>query len=147
MGGCISRRVQPRTAGESRAVQYKTCVLIQTQHDIRGRVSMVGRGADDNRSQVRLMYCGAFELLNEVCSSSSRTPRLHISITSTQCSAGKQLHVQQSIWLHNSRVIHGLDVLDVLERVPVLKKYRPTEEIVVERTTIHANPFAEKQLD
>ena len=39
-------------------------------------------------------------------------------------------------------VIHGFDVLDAMEKVPVNKKNRPETEIKVRGVTIHANPAA-----
>mmetsp|Transcript_2164 Transcript_2164/g.4987 ORF Transcript_2164/g.4987 Transcript_2164/m.4987 type:complete len:179 (-) Transcript_2164:336-872(-) len=36
----------------------------------------------------------------------------------------------------------GLEVLDTLEAIPVGKKNRPVEPVVIERITIHANPLA-----
>lgn len=36
----------------------------------------------------------------------------------------------------------AMDVLDKMEAVPVDKKNRPKEAIVIERVTIHANPLA-----
>ena len=42
------------------------------------------------------------------------------------------------------KVLFGWDVLDKMERVPVKgKKYRPTQTMLLERVTVHANPFAE----
>ena len=41
------------------------------------------------------------------------------------------------------RVIHGLDVLDKLEKVPVDANDRPQTEVKLKRVTIHANPIAE----
>jgi len=43
------------------------------------------------------------------------------------------------------RVIHGTDVLDAMERVPVDGKDRPTSEIKILSVKIHANPIAEKE--
>ncbi len=40
------------------------------------------------------------------------------------------------------RVIHGMETLDAMERVPVDKKDKPLQEIKLERVTIHANPLA-----
>ena len=41
------------------------------------------------------------------------------------------------------QITDGLEVLDSMERVPVAsKKYRPLEDIVLQRITIHANPLA-----
>jgi peptidyl-prolyl cis-trans isomerase-like 3 len=52
------------------------------------------------------------------------------------------LHVQPPVPSAGS-VIHGMEVLDSLEKVPVEgKKHRPTVDIKLERVTIHANPFA-----
>lgn len=43
-----------------------------------------------------------------------------------------------------AKVISGWDTLDKMERVPVKgKKHRPEVSIILERVTIHANPFAE----
>lgn len=41
------------------------------------------------------------------------------------------------------RVIHGLDVLEKMERLPTGKKHRPLEPPSITAVTIHANPFAE----
>ena len=42
------------------------------------------------------------------------------------------------------KVLFGWDTLDKMERVPVIgKKFRPVTPIVVQRVTIHANPFAD----
>jgi len=43
---------------------------------------------------------------------------------------------------HHS-VIDGFDVLDAMEKVPVGKKNRPVNDIIIKSVTIHANPFAE----
>ncbi|KAH6615318.1 peptidyl-prolyl cis-trans isomeras-like protein-like 3 [Boeremia exigua] len=40
------------------------------------------------------------------------------------------------------KVLEGQDVLDDIEKVPVDKKSRPQEKIVIEKVTIHANPLA-----
>jgi cyclophilin family peptidyl-prolyl cis-trans isomerase len=40
------------------------------------------------------------------------------------------------------QVIDGMDTLDYMEKVPVDKKYRPTQEIKIKSVTIHANPLA-----
>jgi|EP00505_MAST-04D_sp_SCG-Rhode-Island_P003506 peptidyl-prolyl cis-trans isomerase-like 3 len=46
------------------------------------------------------------------------------------------------------KVIHGFDTLDAMERTPVTgKKSRPVTDIVIERVTIHANPFADTPVD
>eukprot|EP00123_Amoebidium_parasiticum_P012645 comp21494_c0_seq1/m.29797 comp21494_c0_seq1/g.29797 ORF comp21494_c0_seq1/g.29797 comp21494_c0_seq1/m.29797 type:complete len:164 (-) comp21494_c0_seq1:415-906(-) len=41
------------------------------------------------------------------------------------------------------RVIHGQEVLDYLEKVPVDEKYRPLQDIRIKSIKIHANPIAE----
>ncbi|KAJ8900797.1 hypothetical protein NDN08_000097 [Rhodosorus marinus] len=41
------------------------------------------------------------------------------------------------------KVIHGDEVLDKMEAVPVGAKDRPVADIVLKSTTIHANPFAD----
>ncbi|XP_040571830.1 uncharacterized protein [Lepeophtheirus salmonis] len=40
------------------------------------------------------------------------------------------------------KVIHGFDVLDALEKVPVSAKYRPLHDVRLNKVTIHANPLA-----
>ena len=40
------------------------------------------------------------------------------------------------------KVLEGQEVLDDIEKVPVDKKSRPQEKILIERVTIHANPLA-----
>lgn len=40
------------------------------------------------------------------------------------------------------RVIAGFATLDKMENVPVGKKNRPTEDIILQDVTIHANPLA-----
>ena len=44
------------------------------------------------------------------------------------------------------RVIDGMETLDRMERVPVDRKRRPEEPITVDRVTIHANPFADRDV-
>ena len=40
-------------------------------------------------------------------------------------------------------MIHGFEILDVMERQPVKgKKFRPVNEIILKKVTIHANPLA-----
>lgn len=52
--------------------------------------------------------------------------------------------VADGLLLTCCRVIDGLDVLDILEKVPAAEKtYRPTRDITFKGTTIHANPFAD----
>jgi peptidyl-prolyl cis-trans isomerase-like 3 len=43
------------------------------------------------------------------------------------------------------RIIHGVEVLDAIEKVPVDAKDRPMHEIKLLNITIHANPIAEQQ--
>lgn len=40
------------------------------------------------------------------------------------------------------RLIGGMQVLDEIELAPVGAKHRPVTDIVIERVTVHANPFA-----
>ncbi len=40
------------------------------------------------------------------------------------------------------QVIDGFDILDSLESLPVGKKNRPEQDIVIESVIIHANPIA-----
>jgi len=39
-------------------------------------------------------------------------------------------------------VIDGIEVLDRLERIPSDANSKPLQEILIEKVTIHANPFA-----
>jgi len=41
------------------------------------------------------------------------------------------------------RVIHGMEVLQAMERIPGDDKDRPLHEIKIQKVTIHANPIAE----
>jgi peptidyl-prolyl cis-trans isomerase-like 3 len=43
-----------------------------------------------------------------------------------------------------SRVIDGMDTLDLLEKLDVNSKHRPLKEVRIQRVTIHANPLAEE---
>ena len=43
-------------------------------------------------------------------------------------------------------LVDGLDALDALEKLPVGKKNRPTTEVFIDSVTIHANPFAERDI-
>ena len=48
----------------------------------------------------------------------------------------------RSYWC--GKLLFGWDTLDKMERAPVVgKKFRPETPILVERVTIHANPFAD----
>ena len=53
----------------------------------------------------------------------------------------KQPHLDGSYTIFG-KVIHGFDVLEKMEHVPVAKNYRPVQDIVLKDVTIHANPFA-----
>lgn len=56
---------------------------------------------------------------------------------------GKQPHLN-NVFTIIGRVIHGLDVLDTMEKVPVSgKKSKPDVDIVIKDVTIHANPLAD----
>ena len=54
---------------------------------------------------------------------------------------GKQPHLN-NVYTVFGKVIDGLDILDVLEKIPVDGKYRPEKEIRIESVHIHANPLA-----
>uniref|UniRef100_A0A6U2X9Z1 Peptidyl-prolyl cis-trans isomerase n=2 Tax=Lotharella globosa TaxID=91324 RepID=A0A6U2X9Z1_9EUKA len=57
---------------------------------------------------------------------------------------GKQKHLNNVNTVF-AKVIHGMNTLDAMERVPVGKKDRPVHEIKINKITIHANPIAEKE--
>lgn len=40
------------------------------------------------------------------------------------------------------KVIDGLEMLDIVERIPVNAKYVPEKEIRIESVQMHANPLA-----
>lgn len=44
------------------------------------------------------------------------------------------------------KVIHGFDILDKIEKLPVDAKDRPIHPVKIEKITIHANPFAQDAL-
>ena len=44
------------------------------------------------------------------------------------------------------KVIDGFDALTAIERVPCNEKHRPTNEVRLERITIHANPLADEDI-
>eukprot|EP00741_Cyanophora_paradoxa_P004215 tig00000789_g4093.t1 len=54
---------------------------------------------------------------------------------------GKHPHLNNNYTIFG-RVIHGLETLDAMEKVPVDGKDRPLNPIKLERVTIHANPIA-----
>lgn len=56
----------------------------------------------------------------------------------------KQPHLD-NVYTVFGRVIHGFDILDAMEKVPVDGKDRPTKEIRIESVVIHANPIADQQ--
>ena len=43
-------------------------------------------------------------------------------------------------------LVDGFETLDALEKLPVGKKHRPVTEVTIDRVTIHANPFAERDV-
>jgi peptidyl-prolyl cis-trans isomerase-like 3 len=55
---------------------------------------------------------------------------------------GPQPHLN-NVYCVFGRVIHGLDVLKKMERVPVGARSRPLTDIELKSVTIHANPLAE----
>lgn len=55
------------------------------------------------------------------------------------------LDMKYTIFAH---IIHGMDVLDELEKIPVNEKnYRPEYDIKIKGVTIHANPIADMAID
>ncbi len=56
----------------------------------------------------------------------------------------KQPHLNNvnTIFAH---VIHGFDILDAMEKMPVDEKDRPLHELKIKKVKIHANPFADAQ--
>jgi len=56
-----------------------------------------------------------------------------------------QAHLD-SVYSAFGRVVDGMDVLDKMEQVPVGKKHRPTEKIVIKNVSIHANPLASQPM-
>ena len=54
----------------------------------------------------------------------------------------KQPHLDNKYTIFG-RLIDGFELLDKLEKLPVGKNYRPLENVVIEKVTIHANPIAE----
>jgi len=46
--------------------------------------------------------------------------------------------------LKPSRVIDGMDTLDLLEKLEVDRKHRPLKETRIQNVTIHANPLADE---
>mmetsp|Transcript_24043 Transcript_24043/g.74132 ORF Transcript_24043/g.74132 Transcript_24043/m.74132 type:complete len:174 (-) Transcript_24043:21-542(-) len=57
--------------------------------------------------------------------------------------AQPHLNDKYSVFGH---LVDGLDALDALEKLPVGKKNRPTTEVFIDSVTIHANPFAERDI-
>ena len=43
-------------------------------------------------------------------------------------------------------LVDGFETLDALEKLPVGAKHRPVSEVTIERVTVHANPFAERDM-
>ena len=82
----------------------------------RGVLAMANSGKDTNKSQFFVTYA-------------------------------KQPHLNGKYTIFG-RLIGGQETLDVLERAPVepAPSFRPTHPIVIERVTIHANPFADPSL-
>ncbi|KAJ8604322.1 hypothetical protein CTAYLR_002485 [Chrysophaeum taylorii] len=44
------------------------------------------------------------------------------------------------------KVIHGLDTLDAIEKVPVGPKDRPSTDVILTSITVRANPLAERDI-
>eukprot|EP00727_Mastigamoeba_balamuthi_P001127 m51a1_g11010 putative peptidyl-prolyl cis-trans isomerase-like 3 (161) ;mRNA; r:374027-374861 len=55
---------------------------------------------------------------------------------------GKHAHLN-GVYTVIGRVIDGWQTLDAMERAPVDEKDRPTSDIVLKSTVIHANPLAQ----
>jgi len=53
----------------------------------------------------------------------------------------KQPHLNMKYTVF-AKVIDGFDILEELEKLPVDEKYRPTNEVKITNTTVHANPIA-----
>jgi len=85
-----------------------------TLHDARGVVSMANKGPNTNRSQFFITY-------------------------------SSQTHLD-NVYSVFGRVIGGFEVLTTMENLPMSekKKHRPLQPPVIDRVTIHANPFAEE---
>ena len=58
---------------------------------------------------------------------------------------GPQPHLNDkySVFGH---LVDGFETLDALEKLPVGKKHRPVTEVTIDRVTVHANPFAERDV-
>lgn len=41
------------------------------------------------------------------------------------------------------KVIHGMDVVEAINRASVNEKYKPSDDVKVDKVTIHANPIAD----
>uniref|UniRef100_A0A3B0N8N7 Peptidyl-prolyl cis-trans isomerase n=1 Tax=Theileria annulata TaxID=5874 RepID=A0A3B0N8N7_THEAN len=54
----------------------------------------------------------------------------------------KQMHLNNQYTVFG-RLISGLDTLEKLENLPVGKKNRPIDDIIITSTTIHSNPIAD----
>ncbi|KAF4685104.1 Cyclin-dependent kinases regulatory subunit 2 [Perkinsus olseni] len=57
---------------------------------------------------------------------------------------GRQPHLN-GVYTVFGRLIDGMDTLMKIEQVPVGKKHRPTQDIVIEEIVIHANPIADQE--
>lgn len=65
------------------------------------------------------------------------------TITTTNAPIAPSPHRSRSPSLARSPdVIDGMEVLDRLERIPSDANSKPLQEILIEKVTIHANPFA-----
>lgn len=56
---------------------------------------------------------------------------------------GEQAHLDNVYSVFGS-VLSGWDTLDAMEKVPIGKRNRPTNDIHIKSITIHANPFADQ---
>lgn len=56
----------------------------------------------------------------------------------------KQSHLN-GLYTVFGKVIYGWETIDLMERETVDSNFRPLNEIKIYKTTIHANPIAEKE--
>jgi len=70
------------------------------------------------------------------------TTTITTTITTTNAPHRPIAHVRPRSLARSPDVIDGLEVLDRLERIPSDANSKPLQEILIEKVTIHANPFA-----
>lgn len=117
--------------------------------NIKGFMIQGGDPEGTGRGRSVSIYGGAFD--DEISTSLKHNKRGIVSMANS----GKNTNASQffiTYAQHNhlngkysvfAHVIDGLDVLDRLERIPSdAKSNKPLQDIVIEKCTIHANPFA-----